>query len=118
MNTEKPVFVQIIEMIEDEIIKGSYKTHDIIISTTAISKLLSVNPTTAVKAVSMLADDGILYKKRGIGMCVAEGARQKIVNQRKKVFFEENIPMLLSEAVKLGIGDEEIIKIIKEYKHD
>lgn len=118
MNIEKPVFMQIIEMIEDEIIKGSYRVNDIIISTTEISKLLSVNPTTAVKAVSILTDEGVLYKKRGVGMFVAEGAKEKILGRRRELFFGENIPSLLNEANKLGIGDEEIIKIIKEHKHD
>ena len=55
-------------MIEDDIISGEYEIDDIIISTTQISKLLNVNPTTSVKAVSKLFEDGILYKKRGIGM--------------------------------------------------
>lgn len=118
MNIEKPVFMQIIEMIEDEIIKGSYKVNDIIISTTEISKLLSVNPTTAVKAVSILTDKGVLYKKRGVGMFVSNGAKEKILNNRREQFFGENIPSLLDEAYKLGIDDDEIIKMIKEYKHD
>lgn len=118
MNIEKPVFIQIIEMIENEIIRSRYKVDDIIISTTEISKLLSVNPTTAVKAVSILTDQGILYKKRGIGMCVADGAKEKIIARRKEQFFGETIPLMLNEADTLGISEEELIKILKEHKHD
>jgi len=118
LNIEKPVFIQIIEMIENEIIRSRYKVDDIIISTTEISKLLSVNPTTAVKAVSILTDQGILYKKRGIGMCVADGAKEKIIARRKEQFFGETIPLMLNEADTLGISEEELIKILKEHKHD
>ncbi|WP_394925639.1 GntR family transcriptional regulator [uncultured Robinsoniella sp.] len=116
LNSEKPIFQQIMEMIEDDIISGTYQVNDIIISTTQISKLLSVNPTTSVKAVSNLAEEGVLYKKRGIGMCVAQGARDKILARRKKMFFEEAVPELLIEANKLGISETELIQTIRKEK--
>lgn len=100
-------------MIEDNILSGMYKTDDIIISTTQISKLLSVNPTTAVKAIGNLADEGILYKRRGIGMCVAADARQKILSQRKEIFLGETVPAFWEEAKKLGITEDELIRIIR-----
>jgi len=106
------------EMLEDDILSGAYTTDEIIISTNQISKLLSVNPTTSVKAVSILADKGILYKKRGIGMCVAEGAKEKILDQRKNAFINEAIPALLEEAKKLAISESDLIKIIRGGKND
>ena len=78
MNDSQPIYIQIMEIIENDIITGVYQTDGLIISTTQISKLYSVNPTTAVKAVSKLTDAGILYKKRGIGMCVAGGRRKRL----------------------------------------
>jgi DNA-binding transcriptional regulator YhcF (GntR family) len=113
LNNDKPIFIKIMEMIEDNILSGVYKTDDIIISTTQISKLLSVNPTTAVKAVSNLADEGLLYKRRGIGMCVESGAREKILSRRKKVFCGETVTAFWEEAKKLGITEDELIKIIR-----
>ena len=101
------------EIIESDIITGAYKTDDLIISTTQISKVYSVNPTTAVKAISKLTDAGVLYKKRGIGMCVAGGAREKITARRKDVFLNQTIAALLSEAKTLGISVDELIKVIK-----
>ncbi len=118
MNSDKPVFLQIMEMIEDDIISGVYKTDDMIISTTQISKLLNVNPTTSVKAVSKLTDEGILYKKRGLGMCVTEDARDIILTRRKKGFVNEFVPKLVSEADKLGVSENELFEIIKRVKHD
>lgn len=113
MNESQPVFQQIIEIIENDIIIGTYQTDDLIISTTQISKVYSVNPTTAVKAISKLTDAGILYKKRGIGMCVAEGAREQIAKRRKDVFINHSVIALLSEAKTLGITEDELINIIK-----
>ena len=109
MNDSQPIFQQIIETIESDIITGVYQTDDLIISTTQISKVYSVNPTTAVKAISKMTDAGILYKKRGIGMCVAEGAREQITIRRKNVFLNQTIDALLFEAKTLGISVSELI---------
>ena len=106
------------EMIEDNILSGLYKTDDLIISTTRISKLLSVNPTTSVKAVSNLADEGILYKRRGIGMCVANGAKEKILLSRKESFLGKTVPEFLEEAKKLGISQDDLIQIIRRKNSD
>ena len=114
MNESQPVFIQIMEIIESDIITGVYKTDDLIISTTQISKVYSVNPTTAVKAISKLTDAGILYKKRGIGMCVAEGAREKITKRRRGVFLKQMVPEVLAEAKRLGITLDELIKEMAE----
>ena len=116
MNDSQPVFAQIMEIIESDIITGAYKIDDLIISTTQISKVYSVNPTTAVKAVSKLTDAGILYKKRGIGMCVAEGAKEKITQRRKDIFLNQTIDSLLAEAKTLGISLDELIGVIKNKK--
>jgi len=106
------------EMIEDDILSGVYKPDEIIISTTQISKLLNVNPTTSVKAISKLTDEGILYKKRGIGMCVTNDAREIILARRKKSFINEAVPGLVNEAEKLNISQNELIEIIRRTKND
>jgi len=120
LDDSRPIFAQIMEMIESDIITGVYKTDDMIISTTQISKLYSVNPTTAVKAISKLTDMGILYKKRGIGMCVAEGAKERITARRKDVFLNQTVDSMLAEAKTLGIPKEELIEVInnKETEKD
>ncbi len=114
MNDSQPVFMQIQAIIENEIINGTYKVDDLIISTTQISRVYNVNPTTAVKAISRLAEDGILYKRPGIGMCVAEGAREKIFERRKNAFLEIALDGFLAEANTLNISTDELITLIKE----
>jgi DNA-binding transcriptional regulator YhcF (GntR family) len=102
-------------MIEDDILSGIYNVNDLIISTPQISKLLSVNPTTAQRAIGVLTDRGIIVKKRGVGMAVTETAREKILEERKKVFFSEDIKTFINKAQKIGITDEELIHLIKEH---
>jgi len=118
LNSDKPIFLQIMEMIEDDILSGVYKAGDLIISTTQISKLLNVNPTTSVKAVGKLTDEGILYKKRGIGMCVTNEAKNIILTRRKKDFIGTIVPELVNEANKLNISENELIEIIRGIRHD
>lgn len=124
MNDDKPIYLQIMEIIEDDIISGVYSPNNIIISTTQISKLYSVNPTTAVKAISTLTDKGILYKKRGIGMAVTETAKDIILKERSTIFFSQSIHEFIAAAGKLGITREELAKMIleenkeKNYAHD
>ncbi|AFU17657.1 GntR family transcriptional regulator [Bacillus thuringiensis] len=113
MRTEKPVFAQVAEMIENDILSGTYNPDDLIISTTQISKLLSVNPTTSVKAVKILADKGVLYKKRGIGMAVTNEAKKIILDERKKELLDT-----IRQSMKIGISREEIIKLVMEENDD
>lgn len=118
MHEEKPVFMQIIEMIEDDIISGTYGADELIISTPQISKLLSVNPTTAQRAIGVLTDRGIIYKKRGVGMAVAPAAKEKLLEERRARFFEKTVPGFVEEARKIAITGDELIKIIKESIND
>ena len=114
MDGSQPIFVQIMDRIESDIVTGVYSANDLIVSTTQIAKLYMVNHTTAVKAVSKLTDAGILYKKRGIGMCVAEGAKEQIYRKRKENFLGKKLGALLAEARTLGIETEELIGMIRE----
>lgn len=114
MQDEQPVFIQIMEIIENNILANVYQTDELVMSTTQIAKVYTVNPATAVKAVGKLNDDGILYKKRGIGMCVAAGAAERIRERRKDRFFNSTLKNVMAEAKTLGISIKELIEILKE----
>jgi DNA-binding transcriptional regulator YhcF (GntR family) len=106
-------------IVEDGVIDGSFRVDELIISTTQISRLYNVNPATAVKAISRLADEGILYKRPGIGMCVAAGAREKIMERRRAAFLGKALDEFLAEAKRLNIPVRELIKLIKgRTEHD
>ena len=101
-------------MIETDILRGILQEEEQVPSTNELARLYTINPATAAKGVNLLVDNGILYKKRGIGMFVAKGAREKILAKRKEAFAEVHIAPLLSEAKSLGITREELIQMIKE----
>ena len=118
-NLEKPIFLQIAEQIEDSIFTGVYGEEERIPSTNEIAALLNINPHTVLKGVNLLVEEDILYKKRGLGMFVKEGAWEKIRNKRKNAFFEQYIERLIQEAGKLQMTKEQVIELIERgYAHD
>lgn len=115
-DSSTPVFQQLAEAIEEDILTGVYQESEKVMSTTQLSKFLKVNATTSVKAIKELQDRGILYKKVGIGMFVVEGARDIILEKRLIKFKEESAPEFVKEAIRLGISIEEVITLLKEVK--
>ena len=110
---EKPVFLQIAEGMEDAILTGVFQEESQIPSTTELSVTYKINPATALKGINLLVDAGIVYKKRGVGMFVAEGAVRKLRQKRKDQFYENFVSRLVEEAKKLEITDIEIISMIE-----
>lgn len=110
---DRPIFLQIAEMLEDAILSGAYDEEDQIPSITELSVAYTINPATALKGVNLLVDAGLLYKRRGLGMFVAQGAREKLVEKRKESFYEDYVQSLLKEADKLAIGKDELLGMIQ-----
>lgn len=111
----KPIYVQIAEAIEDDIIVGSLREGDQCYSQLVISRDLNVNPATAAKGINLLVSEGILSKQRGMAMVVTSGARQRILQKRKNEGFEAMIKDLVYESKKLGLTKENIVEIISKY---
>lgn len=112
-NTEKPIFIQIAEQLEDSIFTGVFPEETKIPSTNEISALLNINPHTVLKGMNMLVDEEIIYKKRGLGMFVKDGAVEKIRQKRQSQFYNQYIATLIEEASKLKMTKEEIISLIE-----
>lgn len=112
LNQEKSIYIQIKEMIETDILRDILLEEERVSSTNELAKLYAINPATAAKGVNLLVDEGILYKKRGIGMFVAEGAKKTIQKRRRENFFETYIQGMLTEAASLGITKEDLIDMI------
>lgn len=109
----KPIFLQIAEQIEDDIIDGVYPAETQVPSTNEFAAFHRINPATAGKGMGLLVDDGILYKRRGIGMFVTEGARERLIAKRRDAFPDEYLRPLLAEATKLGIGADLLTRMIQ-----
>ena len=114
LTDDKSIYLQISQMIETDILRGILLEEERVPSTNELAKLYTINPATAAKGVNILVDNGILYKKRGIGMFVAAGAAEKIRTRRKQEFYQVQLSALLAEAQSLGITKEELIAQITE----
>ncbi|EEX22727.1 transcriptional regulator, GntR family [Blautia hansenii DSM 20583] len=118
LNQEKSIYIQIKEMLERDILKDIILEEEKVPSTNELAKLYAINPATAAKGVNLLVDEGILYKKRGIGMFVAAGAKEAIKKKKREHFFEDYIKGMLAEAASLGITKEDLIEMITTNKGD
>ena len=114
LTQEKSIYIQIREMIENDILRDILLEEERVPSTNELAKLYAINPATAAKGVNLLVDEGILYKKRGIGMFVATGAKRQITEKRKKNFYEDYVRSLLAEAKSLGISRQELVEMIRQ----
>lgn len=118
MDEGRPIFVQIAEQIENAIVDGSLAEEAQVPSTNELAAFHRINPATAAKGINELVDDGILYKKRGIGMFVATGARAKLLERRRQQFADRYLRPLILEARKLGLGSAELKDMIDGWKED
>lgn len=116
LNSDKSIYIQIAESIENDILTGNLKKNEQAPSTNQFANLYQINPATARKGLNLLVDEGILYKKRGLGMFVEEDARTKILKKRQDTFFKETLPNVLKEADRLEISTEKILDYIKNMK--
>ena len=107
------IYMQIAQMIEDDILRGVYGEDDQVPSTNELARAYNINPATAAKGINLLVADGILYKRRGIGMFVSKGAVEAVREKRKNVFIEKFISPLLREGAALGLSAEDIIAMIR-----
>ncbi|RCW40472.1 GntR family transcriptional regulator [Halopolyspora algeriensis] len=116
MDEGRPIFRQITDQIESSIIDGSLAEETRAPSTNELAAFHRINPATAAKGINQLAADGILYKRRGIGMFVSAGAQAKIRARRRERFAHEYVYPLVIEARKLGLSAEEIKDMIEHWE--
>ncbi|MBD7916034.1 GntR family transcriptional regulator [Clostridium sp. Sa3CUN1] len=113
-SSEIPIYIQIAQSIEDGILNGIYKEDEVIPSTTEISVKFKINPATVAKGFNLLVDEGIIYKRRGVGMFVSSGSKEILVKKRRESFYSNYVVSLIEEARRLNISTEDIIEMIKK----
>ena len=109
-----PLFVQIAGQLADDIVDGQLAEGDRVPSTNELAAFYRINPATAAKGINMLVDDGVLEKRRGIGMFVAFGAREQLLATRRKLFAEQYVGPLVAEASRLGIDSDTLVSLVRE----
>jgi DNA-binding transcriptional regulator YhcF (GntR family) len=112
-----PLFVQVAERLAAEIADGGLAEGERVPSTNELAAYYRINPATAAKGINVLTEEELLEKRRGIGMFVAAGARQRLLEQRRRRFAERYIEPMVIEASRLGIGADELAGLIREAGH-
>ena len=109
-----PLFAQVAERLAADIADGGLAEGERVPSTNELAAFYRINPATAARGINVLADEGLLDKRRGIGMFVAAGARATLLARRRAGFADRYVQPLLTEATRLGIDSDELIALIKE----
>ncbi|EIV92187.1 GntR family transcriptional regulator [Frankia sp. QA3] len=112
-----PLFTQIAQRLAEEIADGALAEGERVPSTNELAAYYRINPATAAKGLGVLTDDGLLEKRRGIGMFVAPGARGRLLDERRRRFTERYVQPLVAEAGRLGIDPDELVALIRQASH-
>ncbi|MBM7506163.1 GntR family transcriptional regulator [Agromyces aurantiacus] len=113
MDETRPIFLQIAEQIENEIVVGAIAEDAAIPSINELAAFHRINPATALKGVNRLVEQGVVAKRRGVGMFVVPGARERLVARRRDEFAADYLRPLIAEAAKLGIGVDELAGMLR-----
>ena len=112
----KPIYVQIAEWLETEILSGHFQVDGKVYSQYQLAEMFTINPATAAKGLNLLAEDEILYKRRGLGMFVADQARERILQKRKEQTLKKLVADLVDEADRLDVDEAELILMIQNVR--
>jgi GntR family transcriptional regulator len=113
-NSSKPIYVQIADWIESEILNNHFQANQKVYSQYQLAEMYTINPATAAKGLNLLVDEKILFKKRGLGMFVTDEAKQIILNKRKNQTLKQLVQELVQEANRLRISKQELIAMIQD----
>ena len=111
----EPIYVQIADRIRHEVLSGTLKEDDQVMSTTQYATTYRINPATAAKAFAQLVDEGVLFKKRGIGMFVSPDARLLLRTGRQDSFFADVVDPMIREAKAIGVPLKDVVQHIRSY---
>jgi GntR family transcriptional regulator len=112
----EPIYVQIARWIRAQVLSGELGEEEQVMSTTQFATTFRINPATAARAFSGLVEEGVLYKRRGLGMFVAPGARDRLQAEHRKRYFEEVLAPALVQADVLDIPADEIVAYVREHE--
>jgi len=112
-DSSKPIYVQIAEWLETEILSETFSNDEKVYSQYQLAEIFTINPATAAKGLNILVEEGILYKKRGLGMFVATNAKERILQKRKSQTLKRLVEELVLEANRLNVSEIDLIEMIQ-----
>ncbi|AGA67891.1 putative transcriptional regulator [Desulfitobacterium dichloroeliminans LMG P-21439] len=114
----KPIYVQIAEWLETEILSGQLAEDERVYSQYQLAEMFTINPATAAKGLNLLAEEEIVYKKRGLGMFVSTQAKEYILTKRKQQVLGQMIKDVVAEAQRLGVEEKELLQMMKQAREE
>jgi DNA-binding transcriptional regulator YhcF (GntR family) len=109
-----PIYLQIAEQIKNDIVTGALAEDEQVMSTNQYASFYRINPATAAKGFAQLVEEGVLYKKRGIGMFVSPNARELLRTGRRESFFTDVVDPMVREAKAIGVPLKDVVRRIEE----
>ena len=109
-----PIFMQLADQLCAEIVAGTYPDGAKAPSINELAVFHRINPATANRAIALLVERGVLIKRRGIGMFVADGARLHLIEERRQALVDRYVRPLIAAAATLGISGRELIALIQK----
>ena len=113
-----PIYRQIAEQIKADILSGALTGDEQVMSTNQYAAFHRINPATAAKAFQELMDEGLLYKRRGIGMFVTPDARERLLALHRERFFADVVDPMAAEARAIGIPVHKIIERLQSLANE
>ena len=114
LSEQSLIYLQIAQMLEDDILRGVYQEEEQVPSTNELARAFHIYPATAAMGINLLVGDGILYKRRGIGMFVSPGGVEKVKEKRRTAFLDGYVRPLVREGRSLGLGEEELAAMFRQ----
>jgi GntR family transcriptional regulator len=109
-NDSQPIYWQLKERTVAMILDGTLAEGEALPSVRTVAAEFQLNPITVSKSYQALVDDGLVEKRRGLGMFVCAGARKKLMSSERNRFLTEEWPAMLSRIEQLGLDLEDLLK--------
>lgn len=104
----QPIYWQLRERTVAAILDGTLAEGEPLPSVRQVAVDFQINPLTVSKAYQSLVDDALVEKRRGVGMFVVEGARERLLETERRHFLEEEWPRIAQRIEKLGLGPDDL----------
>lgn len=113
-NNKEPIYLQLRDRLAELIMDGALLEGDALPSVRQVAGEQRINPITVSKALQMLVDEELVEKKRGLGMYVVTGAKDKLSKQERAKFLEQEWPQIAQRIQRLGLAADELLRSIKD----
>lgn len=114
LNDRSLIYLQIAQTIEDDILRGVYGQEEQVPSTNELARAYHINPATAAKGLNLLVDEGVLYKRRGLGMFVSSGAVGRLTQKRQGAFYDSYVRPMVREGRSLALTGEALLDMVRQ----